>query len=145
MPLGLTRRLTCVHREGTETRSAPNTYRRSCSSRRRTSSVPARSLIQTRRSEPQLRWQVSRGQTADQTQRHSWLSKSRTRMHSQSNHEGLAPLAAGIAGHGTVDWRSSRRRRYPPERPRAPVGPVMPRTCAPGPGRISFHRKALGA
>lgn len=145
MPLGLTRRLTCVHREGTEIWSAPNTYRRSCSPRRRTTSVPTYRLIQTRRSKPQLQWQVSRGQTADQTQEHSWFSKSRTRMHSQSNHEGLALWWQGVPGHGTVDWRSSRRRRCPPERPRAHVDPVRPRTCAPGPGRISFHRRALGA
>jgi len=51
-----------------ETRSAPNTYRRSRNSRRRTSSVPAaricrRRLSQTRRSEPQLRRQVSNGGT----------------------------------------------------------------------------------
>ena len=126
--------LAYVHREGTEIRSAPNTYRRSRNSRRGTSSVPAaricrRRLSQTRRSEPQLRRQVGDGATprAEPRNRSNHTHVCHGISLPQERDQGARSIksedsrtAAGTAkdvfgpGHGGV--RRSSRRRDPPRK-----------------------------
>ena len=80
------RRLTFVHRfRVQEPKPAPNTYRRSGISRRRTSSVPTCRLNQIRSSRSsQLIGQIGRGQTTEKILVHSCSVKERTAAHGQS-------------------------------------------------------------
>jgi len=110
------RRLSFVHRFRVQKpKSAPNTYRRSGVSRRRTSWVPTRRLNQIRSSmAPQLIGQIGRGQTTEKILMHACFVKERTAAHGQSYR--------GTQGIGvTVNCSRSRRRECC-----SPIAPPCP-------------------